>query len=675
MMTAQELLEQNGIWLKSYKPGQYFAICPECSHKRLKAHQRTPCLGVKIDDRGATWHCNHCGWSGPEKGWGKSNGRDRHHENVEAVYDYIGFQKVRYPKGHEPRFRVRHSNGRGGWTWGAGKADTNVLYRKPEIDEAVELGHIIVVAEGEKDVDRLWSIGIRATCNSQGTSEPGRKPNWKIEHSKQLRGADIVVIPDHDPPGYAHADATCRLSLGIAKRVRRLVLREHWPECPKGGDVSDWLDAGHSREELDMLLAEAPDYAPGTTSEQPSDGGPAEQAPQILPLHWHGEKDPLDSRSWAVQDLIPEVGTGIIAGQWGTLKTFVAFELAHCIMTPRPFIGFDIVRPGGVLLLALEGQSEVAIRFQGVLEKKGSKYLSGAPFAWTEVSPPLTDPKTADVIIRTAQGVATRLKQQFDLPLSLILVDSLVAGAGYRKEGQDNDAAVTHAIMTTMAQVSRALGCFAFVIDHYGKDTNVGTRGSSVKEGDADVIFACLGDRSEGGQVSNSRLALRKRRSGANGEEFSFRGRVVEMGLNKKTGKMETTLVLDWGDARQPATASNKNDWGRSKGVKLLRRIIMNLLVDCGEQIKPFADGPLVRALKVKLVEEEFYKAYLTTGETDATKKNAKRMAFQRAIDNAGDKITTRDIGGVDYIWLSQAGPGETAGAAGPGSAPEPGSA
>jgi hypothetical protein len=94
--------------------------------------------------------------------------------------------------------------------------------------------------------------------------------------------------------------------------------------------------------------------------------------------------------------------------------------------------------------------------------------------------------------------------------------------------------------------------------------------------------------------------------------------------------------------------------------VKLLRRIIMNLLVDCGEQIRPFADGPLVRALKAKLVEAEFHKAYLTTGETEAIKKQAKRMAFRRAIDSTGDKIVTREIG-TDYIWLSQAGPGETA--------------
>ena len=213
MMTAQELLEANGIKLASYAEGKHNTTCPNCSAKRSRAHQQTKCLGVLIDEKGACWCCNHCGWSGPEKGRGKGNGHD---ESFEAIYDYGAFQKVRYPEGHVPRFAIRHPDGRGGWKWGAGGADTNILYRRAEIDEAIAQDCEIAIVEGEKDADRMWSIGIPATCNSQGASEPGKKPKWKPEHSEQLRGARIVVLNDHDPPGYAHADAACRLSLGIA---------------------------------------------------------------------------------------------------------------------------------------------------------------------------------------------------------------------------------------------------------------------------------------------------------------------------------------------------------------------------------------------------------------------------------------------------------------------------
>jgi hypothetical protein len=73
-------------------------------------------------------------------------------------------------------------------------------------------------------------------------------------------------LNDNDPAGYEHADAGCRLSLGVAQRVRRLDLRLHWPDIPKGGDVSDWLAAGHGREELAALIQTAPDYASAHTA-------------------------------------------------------------------------------------------------------------------------------------------------------------------------------------------------------------------------------------------------------------------------------------------------------------------------------------------------------------------------------------------------------------------------
>jgi uncharacterized protein DUF3631 len=287
MMTAQELLNANGIRLSDYKPGQHCRTCPRCSAKRRKEHQSLKVLSVKIvDANSAIWHCNHCGWSGPEKGSGKSSGQG---SEFAATYDYPGFQKVRYPKGHEPRFRIRHREGNG-WEWGAGGADTNIIYRRGEIEEAIALGHIIVTVEGEKDADALWAIGIAATCNMQGANGPGRKPKWTIEHSKQLAGADLVVLGDHDPAGYAHQDATCRLSLGIAKRVRILKIAEHWPDCPERGDISDWLAAGHTREQLDELFEQAPDYK--TESEPRADDADAEieRLAKLTPLEYEQQR-------------------------------------------------------------------------------------------------------------------------------------------------------------------------------------------------------------------------------------------------------------------------------------------------------------------------------------------------------------------------------------------------
>ena len=77
-MTPQDLLAKHNIHLASTAPGRYYTTCPQCSAKRSKAHQRNKVLGVTVDANGAHWGCNHCGWTGPEKGHGTNgsgNGR------------------------------------------------------------------------------------------------------------------------------------------------------------------------------------------------------------------------------------------------------------------------------------------------------------------------------------------------------------------------------------------------------------------------------------------------------------------------------------------------------------------------------------------------------------------------------------------------------------------------
>jgi hypothetical protein len=271
-MTVADILSKHGVKLGSTVPGRHYTTCPHCSSTRSSSeHRGAKVLGVTIDNKGVRWGCNHCGWTGPEKGSGeRSNGKERNDLPPYVYRDADGaprFRKVRNLPGREPRFWLEQPDGRGGWIKGTKGVDTKLIYRADEVKKAIAEGRIIACAEGEKDADNLWGLGIAATCNAHGASEPGKRAKWTKVHSEQLAGADIVVFNDNDAAGYEHADATAKLSLGIAKRVRRLDLAEHWPEIPKGGDVSEWLAAGHAGEELVTLIEAATDYA--ESAEQP----------------------------------------------------------------------------------------------------------------------------------------------------------------------------------------------------------------------------------------------------------------------------------------------------------------------------------------------------------------------------------------------------------------------
>jgi hypothetical protein len=270
---AAELLRQHGINVSLDRgPGEYRVICPDCSPKRKKKAEKDLSVCLK-EDGGVTWYCHHCAWSGPPKGSGAK-------KEIAPTHIYrdrdgiIRFGKVRNPPGREPKCWHCHPNGKGGWEKGAkekgAKDYTWLLYRADETAEAIEAGRTICVVEGEKDADNLWRLDIPATTNAHGAHDPTtkQKPKWHLVHTSQLKGADLVVFNDSDMPGYAHAEVICECSLGVAKRVRRLDLKNDWPEIPPKGDVSDWLAVGgeHSAERLRELIAAAPDYVSADTA-------------------------------------------------------------------------------------------------------------------------------------------------------------------------------------------------------------------------------------------------------------------------------------------------------------------------------------------------------------------------------------------------------------------------
>ena len=379
---------------------------------------------------------------------------------------------------------------------------------------------------------------------------------------------------------------------------------------------------------------------------------PAAEPPAEMPVKvfYHGEVDYRASRPYLVQNVIPELGAGLISGQWGTYKTFAALELAHSCMSTMPFLGYEIMRQGGALFIALEGTDEVAIRLQAVIKDRG-KIEGVAPFAWIETCPPLTAKNAADELWEIIEPIAKQFQDRFGVPLVLVIIDTMIAGAGYTKDGQESDAATTQMVMNTMKAVAKRAKCFVFGIDHFGKAVETGTRGSSAKEGSGDVVLALLGDKSVGGEVTNTRLALRKRRGGQNGEEHPFSVRVVDMGLDVRDKPM-STLVLDWRPAQAAQATPAKERW--SKSIRLLRQVLMNVLVD-GKEQRPYADGPAVRACDLELVRKEFCKQYPADGD-EKEKAHTRRQAFYRAIKAAQDAslIAIRERDGVQLVWLTK---------------------
>lgn len=87
--------------------------------------------------------------------------------------------------------------------------------------------------------------------------------------------------------------------------------------------------------------------------------------PREIPLHWHRDVSEIAERAWLVRDIVPEVGKGLLAGQWGSAKTFLALDMSAAVMTGEPFAGRRVLRRGGALFIAPEVAFEIPIRLKG----------------------------------------------------------------------------------------------------------------------------------------------------------------------------------------------------------------------------------------------------------------------------------------------------------------------
>jgi len=203
------------------------------------------------------------------------SGNGKGKPEIVATYDYVDtagellFQAVRFfPKD----FRQRRPDGRGDWTWKLGDV-RRVLYRLPEVIEAVGLGKTIYVVEGEKDVHAMEDAGAVATCNPMGAGK------WKLEHTEALRGAHVRIIADHDEAGREHAEKVRASLEGVAESVELLQAKE-------GKDAADHLEAGYGLDDFVVpAVEEAPPAEPTADDFTLTDTGNASRLVKL-----HGER-------------------------------------------------------------------------------------------------------------------------------------------------------------------------------------------------------------------------------------------------------------------------------------------------------------------------------------------------------------------------------------------------
>jgi hypothetical protein len=210
----------------------------------------------------------------------------------------------------EPKsFRQRRPLAGGGYAWNLGGVQP-VLYRLPELFNFPDA--TTLVCEGEKDADRVIALGFTATTISGSTT-------WTPDLAEPLRNRDIIILVDNDAPGTARAEKAAIALQGVAASIRLLRL----PDLPAGGDVSEWLDAGHTKEQLEKECLKAPLYEPEPEPEPPAT---IEPLPFVDISSWRVDYG-VPPREWGVLDLFPRRNVALLSGEGAAGKTLLQLQL------------------------------------------------------------------------------------------------------------------------------------------------------------------------------------------------------------------------------------------------------------------------------------------------------------------------------------------------------------
>ena len=270
--------------------------------------------------------------------------------------------KDRYYKDGDKQQYWRYQDKTGKWFYGIG--DAIIPLYKHEC-----IGNPVYLVEGEKDVDTMIAGGLHAVTNPNGAGE------WKDRYTEQLRGYDVCIIPDNDDTGRKHAETAANALHGVAASVKLADLSELWPEIPKKGDVTDYVEwcrsIGRSEanifKSIEVMRENTPEFVPSGDS-QPEPRFDLSKYPVQCVADIDFQKTP--KVKFYIDDILTE-GLYFLTAFSKVGKSRMTMQMLLAICNGAQFLGKNTTQTA-VLYCALEDER---IDF----ENRMNKFLQGSP--------------------------------------------------------------------------------------------------------------------------------------------------------------------------------------------------------------------------------------------------------------------------------------------------------
>jgi KaiC/GvpD/RAD55 family RecA-like ATPase len=278
---------------------------------------------------------------------------------------------------------------------------------------------------------------VAATCM------PGGAGDWQDAYSGCLHGREVIIVADRDEPGVKHAMKVKNALQGIAASaliVQSRTTGDH-------DDAGDHLDAGFT---LDELVP----YHPGS-----------EIADRYTPVDWRTAwKEEAARIKWLVEPVLEEGTLCALYGRPGDGKSLITLWL--CL---------QIVRSGGTVLMCDDENTRTDLVARLKAFGASPEELDNLITLNFASLPPLDTPEGGRHLTALADKYSPAM-------ITLDTISRMV-------EGEENSATTYLQLYRNSMTPLKARWICVLRIDHSGKETARGQRGSSAKSGDVDVVW------------------------------------------------------------------------------------------------------------------------------------------------------------------------------------------
>jgi DNA replication protein DnaC len=406
-----------------------------------------------------------------------------------------------------------------------------VPYRLPELLDAISKGRYVYLTEGEKAADAIISLGSVATTSHAGSG------SWPEAITQYFAGANVVILPDNDAPGWKYAKKAAAKILPVAKSVRVIDLGGD----DLGDDAHEWIHLqGKTRQDLaDLVKAQAPITTeqeirtPERLKEKPQEAAASlSPASSSTPVALHATPAPDAEQKaqrrtltleawdeirdepveWLIDRVIPKQGFVALYGPPGSFKSFIALDIAASIARHAEWFG-QAARPseqGAVIYIAGEGHGGIGARIKAC--RIHHQIETGIPIYFLRHQVNL---RSSMEDISSLTFAINDLVAAINCKVDLIVIDTLARAFG---GGNENSSEDMGAFITSCGQLQEHFRAALLVIHHSGKDAAKGLRGHSSLLGAVDTELELVRFEDQPKGV----LTVSKQKDGEDGLRFGF---------------------------------------------------------------------------------------------------------------------------------------------------------